>query len=232
MEKFRFGSVFYNGKPVGPNEPCSEEVLISIGDTQMGLTLDWFPVFNKLVGPICCLGCSWRQLNRADYIFGRPIRIDGKSYWCRSLSIGQNLTEPSEYNGIIKRVGASPDIWNCNGHWAWGQETMRTNDNFGICRGGPEENGFNYATISYSSDKIGFRPVLEPLQDSLIPDKSLIGRKLNLYMIHEYVRGILVDYSDYDLTVQLDAELHAEFPWAQPAGKETIIDRSAITWIG
>lgn len=109
---------------------------------------------------------------------------------------------------------------------------MRTNDNFGICRGGPEENGFNYATISYSSDKIGFRPVLEPLQDSLIPDKSLIGRKLNLYMIHEYVRGILVDYSDYDLTVQLDAELHAEFPWAQPAGKETIIDRSAITWIG
>ena len=98
-----------------------------------------------------------------------------------------------------------------------------------------------YSLDMVSSEKVdeknlnvGFRPVLEPIEPGghqLCP--ALLKKPISVYLGNACLRGVLLDYTDYDLSLEYDPTQSSSQPDIGPAvvqtDKKVYIDRSAIT---
>ena len=100
-EIVNLGSLYLNGQPIDLGVEYNGEVL-SFGNTIPGKTIPFVKWGKLLVASQCvCINIRWDELNKAGYIFGRPVKIDGVPYLCRSLKVG-------EKKECVQRVGFYP----------------------------------------------------------------------------------------------------------------------------
>ena len=80
---------------------------------------------------------------------------------------------------------------------------------------------------------VGFRPVLEPLAPEPLISDALIRADLKVYGPDTAIIGQLVEYTDYDLVIELSAQQPSpmERKWGGKDGKHIIIDRTAVIWV-
>lgn len=241
----KMGSLYYGGKPVGPEESYDHDLFLTrrnfyLGDSSGENTLTWVQVDNMLVSThILFRNVSWNDLNSIGYIFGRPVIIDGKPYMCRSLKVGPESGGPSEWDHILDLLGDSEEFWHTNCRYFWGQDeasfaTQR------VVRGYMSARHIVSAPAEQPNSFVGFRPVLTSLPPSIRNVESYCGKNVVVYGQEMDVYGTLKEVSDYDLVIEVGTDdrvlgtLRQVGPkWYHLAngGKTAIINREASVWV-
>jgi len=232
-EIIKLGCLQLNRQPKGLGVKYNGEVL-SFGDTDPLKAIPFVKWGKLLVASQCvCTNISWDELNKAGYIFGWPVKIDGAPYLCRSLKAGEERDVPNEWDSILDDLGEDDGLWHWSDGYFWGQETSRRFASYRAVRGYSSARRWS---LSYAADRrvnVGFRPVLEPLAPASLISGALIGATLKLYGPSKAFSGRLEEFSDYDLVIEPSAQqlIPADCKWVSRDGSRIIIDRSAITWI-
>ena len=232
-EIIKLGCLQLNRQPKGLGVKYNGEVL-SFGDTDPLKAIPFVKWGKLLVASQCvCTNISWDELNKAGYIFGWPVKIDGAPYLCRSLKAGEERDVPNEWDSILDDLGEDDGLWHWSDGYFWGQETSRRFASSRAVRGWSSARYWNYDSATYRYVYVGFRPVLEPLPPEPLVSDTLIGANLKVYGPDTAIIGQLVEYTDYDLVIELSAQQPSpmERKWAGKDGKHIIIDRSAIVWV-
>ncbi|EPY2277908.1 hypothetical protein ACXAT3_002660 [Clostridium sporogenes] len=143
---------------------------------------------------------SWDTLNKAGYVDGTKITIDGNEYLCRLLTGGDyysdNTPRDNEWDRFIcnedaikslpiptssdldKTIsyddldGEHNQLWNWWGNRSWCKETYKGNSKNRVYRGfsSAHEFGGDSSTVAYGN--MGWRPVLEALNSDSEDSKS------------------------------------------------------------
>ena len=232
-EIIKLGCLQLNRQPKGLGVKYNGEVF-SFGDTDQLKAIPFVKWGKLLVASQCvCTNISWDELNKAGYIFGWPVKIDGAPYLCRSLKAGEERDVPNEWDSILDDLGEDDGLWHWSDGYFWGQETSRRFASSRAVRGWSSARYWNYDSATYRYVYVGFRPVLEPLPPEPLVSDTLIGANLKVYGPDTAIIGQLVEYTDYDLVIELSAQQPSpmERKWAGKDGKHIIIDRSAIVWV-
>ena len=232
-EIVNLGSLYLNGQPKDLEVKYNGEVL-SFGNTDSERAIPFVKWGELLVASQCvCSNIRWEQLNKAGYILGRPVKIDGVPYLCRSLKVGDENDVPNEWDSILDDLGEDDNLWHWRGHFFWGQEVSKYEASYRAVRGYLSARFWLHNSATSRNVDVGFRPVLEPLPPEPLVSDTLIGADLKVYGPDAAIIGQLVEYTDYDLVIELSAQQPSpmERKWAGKDGKHIIIDRSAIVWV-
>ena len=238
-EIVNLGSLYLNGQPKGLEVKYNGEVL-SFGNTDSERAIPFVKWGELLVASQCvCSNIRWEQLNKAGYILGRPVKIDGVPYLCRSLKVGDENDVPNEWDSILDDLGEDDNLWHWRGHFFWGQEPPKRQASHRTVRGFYSARFWGSNPTVYRNTLIGFRPVLEPLPQVPTISDSLVGSRLTVYGATADISGRLIDFSDYDLSLELPTEAVSRAISAQVLranswladGRRMTIDRSAIVWM-
>ena len=232
-EIVNLGSLYLNGQPKDLGVEYNGEVL-SFGNTNSERSIPFVKWGELLVANQCvCVNISWDELNKAGYIFGCPVKIDGTFYLCRSLEVGEEKNVSNEWDSILDDLGEDDSLWHWSEQFFWGQETSKNQASHRAVRGYPSARRWGHGNATYRTVIVGFRPVLEPLAPEPLISGSLIGATLKLYGPSKAFSGRLEEFSDYDLVIEPSAQqlIPADCKWVSRDGSRIIIDRSAITWI-
>ena len=232
-EIVNLGSLYLNGQPKDLEVKYNGEVL-SFGNTDSERAIPFVKWGELLVASQCvCTNISWDELNKAGYIFGCPVKIDGTFYLCRSLEVGEEKGVPNEWDSILDDLGEDDSLWHWGSGYFWGQETARHHASHRAVRGYLSARCWNYYTTVYRGALVGFRPVLEPLPPEPLISDALIRADLKVYGSDTAIIGQLVEYTDYDLVMAPNTKLclPRKCQWVRRDGKRIIIDRAAIVWM-
>ena len=124
-EIIKLGCLRFNGKPVSPGVRYNMET-ISFGDTDPEKAISFVKWKNLLVADRCIFtSISWNDLNHSGLIFGRPVKIDGDPYICRSLRVGKEEGSSNEWDAILDDLEESDDLWHWDYIYFWGQENEK-----------------------------------------------------------------------------------------------------------
>ena len=211
-EIVRLGSLYLNDFPVLPGTSYNNKRL-AIGDTERGKELEWVQYNGNLYGVCCaCLNISWDQLNDNGLVHGTLVRIDGRSYWCRSLKVGDNQKIPNEWDALLDEFGEDDSLWHWTNRLFWGQEAPEWEDGTTFVRAARGFHFARYWTSIRSNNQLshlGFRPVLEPITRLGIPD-LVVGSNIKVQLPQNgFAEGLLVKCDEYDLVVKVK---NAEIP--------------------
>ena len=232
-EIVNLGSLYLNGQPKDLGVEYNGEVL-SFGNTIPGKTIPFVKWGELLVASQCvCSNIRWEQLNKAGYILGRPVKIDGVPYLCRSLKVGDENDVPNEWDSILDDLGEDDSLWHWGSGYFWGQETARHHASHRAVRGYHSARHWYIYNAAFRNVYVGFRPVLEPLPPEPLISDALIRADLKVYGSDTAIIGQLVEYTDYDLVMVSNADLRLpqQCQWARRDGKHIIIDRTAVIWV-
>ena len=233
MEIKNFGTVYLDGQPYVPGAKSNGRV-ISFGDTVSEKAIPFVRWKSLWVASQCvCINISWEQLSKAGYIFGCPVKIDGTSYLCRSLEVGEESDVPNEWDSILDDLGEDDSLWHWSEQFFWGQETSKNQASYRAVRGYPSARYWSHRNAAIRFVSIGFRPVLEPLAPEPLISDALIRADLKVYGPDTAIIGQLVEYTDYDLVMAPNTKLclPRKCQWVRRDGKRIIIDRAAIVWM-
>jgi len=233
LEKINLGTLYFDGVPVAVGSKYETQRL-SFGDTASANPVTWIKGSNGLLvaDHTVCTNISWEQLDKIGFIFGRPIKIDGANYLCRSLKVGAKKGVLNEWDDLLDELGEEDSIWHWKNSFFWGQEIATAGAAFRAYRGYYSARLWNYLSASYRSPRLGFRPALEPLSPEPLISDNLVGTKLQVWGPTGSVSGILGDFTDYDLVftgVSPDSQI-ASWRVFQADGS-LLVDRSAISYI-
>jgi len=212
LEKIKLGSLHFDGSPVAVGSKYETQGL-SFGDTASANPITWIKSSNGLLvaDHAVCVNISWEQLNEQGFIFGRPIKIDGLPYLCRSLKVGVEVGVPNEWDALLDEVGEEDATWHWKNIFSWGQEPVTARAEYHALRGYHSARNCDYHSASYRNPDLGFRPVLEPLGPEPLVSDALIGSKLQIWGTTGSVSGILDDFTDYDLCIRKDNQILEDF---------------------
>jgi len=203
LEKIKLGSLYFNGRPVAVGSEYKNQGL-SFGNTDPVNPITWIKSSNGLLvaDHTACTDISWEQLDKMDFIFGRPIKIDGAPYLCRSLKVGAEKGVPNEWDDLLDEFGEEDTTWHWGKAFFWGQESTSELMAYRAIRGYHSARNWRNTLASYRYVYVGFRPVLEPLSPELLISDDLVGTKLQIWGPTGPVSGILGDFTDYDLVLK------------------------------
>lgn len=201
---------------------------VGIGDTFEGREISWVKYKDLLVADrLICIDISWNKLNEFGFIFGTPVKIDGKYYLCRSLKLAGKIG-PSEWDDILDDTDDTDKTWHWSQGMSWGQAATGSVDERVVC-------GYSFARFrdklkaTYRSHNAGWRPVLEPLKIEIKNIEKVVGRKISLLTAsNDRISGNLVTVSDYDLVIKSGTILHGTSPWVVRDRTNIIVNRAGI----
>ena len=235
----KLGSLYFNGLPQKVGVAYNGEQ-ISFGDSTPGQEISWVRMQSGLlVADRCvCTNISWEDLDKEGFVFGALVTINGETYLCRCLKVGAKKGETNEWDAALDETGEGNDLWHWENKYFWGQETLE--QEVSLERGAlfRADRGYhsarfwsiNFATGRYAD--VGFRPALEYLGSEPCPPDTLLGKKVRVYGLDGVtIEGRLVDFSDYDVTLEDNLPMFANCPWITKEGRNIIIDRENITWL-
>ena len=189
-----FGSILLNetySKPGAEYQPGQ-----SIGFGQ-GNDLRWIMVNDLLIADQTLLvNISWNDLDQQDFVFGKPVTLNGQQFLCRLLKVGAENGAPNEWDSALDMVDDEDCLWHWDKISFWGQEKLDFSN--GVYRGSYLPRFWNWFDTAVRSPIIGFRPALEPVpSDHLASGEQVcaIGGQSVLY-------GKLLEVTDYDALVK------------------------------
>jgi len=232
LEKIKLGSLYFDRKPVLVGSKYKNQEL-TIGDTDPVNPITWLKTSDGLLvaDHAVCMNVSWEQLDKMGFIFGRPIKIDGVPYLCRSLKVGTEKGVPNEWDALLDELGEEDSIWHWKDSFFWGQETATAIVSSRAVRGWSARN-WSLLNAANRRVDVGFRPALEPLPPEPLISDDLVGTKLQVWGPTGPVSGILDDFTDYDLMLTGVGPSSQIASWGifQTDGS-LLIDRSSISYI-
>ena len=172
MEKSKFGTVYHNDKACEPGLCFINSNKIDLGDSVNGKEISWVKYKDMYIADRCVsTAISWNKLNEQGFVYGVPVKIDGRHYLCRCLKIGTRKNEDCEWNDILRELGDSNVIWNWRHMYFWGQEVPATKpnrrqihrDSYRVVRGFYSARAWDCNLTTNQGVFVGFRPVLEPI---------------------------------------------------------------------
>lgn len=234
MEKSRFGTVYHDDKACEPGLCFTTSNKITLGDSVDGKEISWAKYKDMYIADRCVTtAISWNKLNEQGFVYGVPVKIDGRHYLCRCLKIGTRKNEDCEWNDILRELGDSNVIWNWRHMYFWGQEeSPRDPDRRMVWgyNGNDRKRSSYFATVQIPV--LGFRPALEPLPPTLSDFDGLVGTRLRVYGPNGFMLpSILIGADDYDLTLRPLIPLPANCDWAIRKGPMATVDRDAVRYI-
>ena len=106
---------------------------------------------------------SWCDLNQQGFVDGKKISIDGMSFRCRLLRVGNDSDTPNEWDDILDITGQDDDLWHWKDMYFWGQEVSTYGPSNRAVRGYCSARNWRYVNATTQNVTVGFRPALEPL---------------------------------------------------------------------
>lgn len=235
IKHIAFGSLYENGEFCKPRRMFTEGPIEFLNST-LG-AIGW----NRVNGifycrDVYCMGITWEELRSMGYVYGRPVRIDGVDYLCRC----PRLSPGGEWEQVVQATEGQVEWDTKEGYQFFGQEYIPGDGVFQEVRCSVTG---RYSLDMVSSERVdeknlnvGFRPVLEPIEPGehqLCP--ALLNKPISVYLGNACLRGTLLDYTDYDLSLEYDPATAPQQPDIGPAvmqkAKKAFIDRGAITFI-
>lgn len=194
------GSLYIDGQPVQAGTQYNQQTF-EIGDLMPKYPLSWVPV----LGAFFCTwnlltNISWNDLDRKGLIFGGKVQIDHFSFRCRVPRGGSANTDLSEWNVAMEIDYGDNALWHWKDMYSWCQEEAASDPSSRVCRGGnwPHEQ-YRVRPGSWFPS-CGWRPVLEPIGYSGVPDRVLqVGHDLLIWDGNTCIRGTLEEETPYDL---------------------------------
>lgn len=181
------GTPYIRGKAVPVGKKLVQyrtDAPLTIGDTVLGNEIPWIEVNGLLVAQKNVLRGVFRQmLTNSGLVYGSQVTINGSTYRCRLLSVDDKDGRLSEWGAIRETVPDAP--WQFGGA-IWGRE--------GLCL---FPSGDRYCIPGDSGH--GWWPVLEPCS---VLSADLIGKRVEAIYDKGSLRGVLVEFTDYDLVFQ------------------------------
>lgn len=229
MEEKKFGSIYINDRVAEPRIACKGSPTISLGDTVPGKELKWVECEGLWVTDSeVCMNISWQQLQYVGYIFGHPVKIDGRLFLCRSPKMIRDSGKQNEWNALLNRRP-----WKgVSFYHFWVQDAKRGNS---AMRYAYESNLAQRAetfSSSYRAKWIGFRPVLEPLPPLPADLSSLVGQKVWAYAPGGYsFHCKLVEANEYDIALGTSVDPPRNCDWGIRDGRRVIIRRDRLLWL-
>lgn len=229
-EVVKFGTLYFNGRPQNSGAVFNEQP-IALGDTVAGKELEWVKIgVGYVAAHVICGSISWDDLDAVNYVFGIPIKIDGRWFLCRCLHTGAQKGVSNEWDAILDVAGDDDNIW----HWKetsfWGQETTDNSRQKSV-RGGGNAKFWMALAPDLRYSKLGFRPILEPLLPGTTDVSKLLGRRLSLIDRNgKPITGNLESFDDYDLVLDTVFPLPDESSWATIRDGKIILSRPEV-WL-
>lgn len=234
MDLIKLGSIRLSNEAQIPGFYCDSSGDVSFGDTVSGKELQWLKLKSGLlIADRCvCTRISWEQLDKKGFVFGAPIAIDGKIYWCRCLRVSSNEDKPNEWDTALDEIGEDNDLWHWDDIHFRGQETSEFEASARECRGYDSARGWIDCSASVRVDSLGFRPALEYLGSVSCSPDALLGKKARVYCPEGVTfEACLVDFSDYDIVLKTNSPIPVDCPWATKNGGNIIVSRGDIIWL-
>lgn len=207
---------------------------LRIGNTVEGKELPFIKWRDKYVGATgFCKKVPWNVLNKAGYTYGTPVRINGRHYLCRCIQGGVTPRHPNEWDEILDEIGEDDLLWHWRNQYFWAMDTPEMDSKMRVVRG--YDSARNWTRTDRLTENLGiaFRPILEPLSEEPCICDDLVGTQLVVYGPGCPIKGTLVDFSDYDLTLEPTSPLPSEqsSSWVLHADGKEIIDRNKIVCV-
>lgn len=228
----KLGSVYFDDKPVEVGATYKNGEL-SLGDTTPGQELQWVDDGGYLITDRCvCVNISQNQVLQQGFLFGSPVRIDGRSYLCRCLKVGNKIRRPNEWDDLLLKYGTENSLWHWKDQYFLGQEIPESQSLYCVVRGGTLANNWDMFGTGLRASALGFRPLLQPLAPSAALNKSLIGVRVSIYgPQHISFGGELVSFDNYDLVLRGCTPIPAGCRWTYKEKDIAIVQRSAVIWM-
>lgn len=200
----RFGTLFADGEPQDSNFVYLGENL-DIKDSVPGKEITWILVNGLFIADrVSCRQISWNCLNDMGFVEGRKIIVDGNKYLCRLPQVGRFKKDPNEWDNAVKATSPKDELWHWKDQFFWGQDSVNWGDGLRMMVGyyGPYRREAKPSETSLSIN-VGFRPVLEPIEEGLTLCDDLIGDRLVFYLPDGYgVVGALNAITEYDVIIE------------------------------
>lgn len=230
LNTIKLGTLLLNGEPKKPCVVPEEDTKVLIGDTVSGMELEWIRLGDLLLAKNCvCTDVSWFWLDQLDLIYGRTITIDGKHYFCSSLSVGKEMGVPNEWDFYLDSIGYLPYQLTVP---FWGKDAAKSDltQPQRVVRGGDAARSWGFAYWESRYEDVGFRPILEPL-DKRLQAPDLLNRQVRIRGTRsEITIGTLVDYDDYDVVLN-DVVVASGSEYISKRGADIFVSRSNIAGI-
>lgn len=231
MDISQLGSLFFDGSPV-PIGALYNGEQINFGDAVPGMGIPFIKWGNAYIADRCvCFNVSWRDLDNQGFIFGRPVTINGSVYLCRSIKEGRGSRTDDEWSSLLDAFGEENRHWHWKNCFFWGQDTYTGDELTHIVLGYTSARFRGGFPVEERDEKIGFRPILEPLPPEMPVSDDLIGSVIKVCGDGGVVVGRLVGYSDYDLELKHESTLPENCPWLKQTKDAVFVDREAITYL-
>lgn len=219
-----------------PQSGCPGNVFdksITIGDGVRGKKIEWVSVGSRLVArDVLCTDVSWDTLDKQGLIKGKIVTIDDKRYICRSLRVGSSAEDKkNEWGNIVRKVGDSDEVWMSRNLRFWGQDSYSDYPVFRVIRSLNSEYPFTYGFPDTINNQLGFKPVLEPLEDAsqLV---TLLSEEVDVALPFATIRGTLVSVDDYDICIQTEADIPFDCDYAIAHDGIIVVKRPFVSWVG
>lgn len=199
---FKFGSLYLEGKiqniPQRPEEhgdisSCKTALQtstikpeVSIGPTSVAdkKVISWVKPdgMNLLVADrVLLVEVSWQELNDLGFVAGREIMIDGHTFRCRLLKVGERRESLNEWDDVLTATNELNSLWHWYDIYFWGKESDIAKNSACVIRGNHGARYWHLYTATSRSRYIGFRPALEILPSlNVAPNCVLDGQNFRL----------------------------------------------------
>lgn len=150
------------------------ESTINIGDGIGGHYISWVkPTDMELFVSTSVIMCnvSWEDLDKNGFVKGKIVSIDGKEYLCRLVHVDTSGNQKDEWRDLLTSTFAESSPWDTKPYsfWTDGLHQITYKDGRiqidGILKGGDGITSQVEAHTALRCAGVGFRPVLEPVQE-------------------------------------------------------------------
>lgn len=182
---------------------------------------------------------SWNELNAYGFTTGRPVRMDGQLFHCRSPHLDVN-PDCCEFRRALDASGQGDELWNWSGYYFMGDRTIgmeNNDDSVAACCWidgmYPNLSRTEYLDCSERNCFVGFRPILEPLRP-MKPIADMVGCDVIVWSNTWKFEGHLKEVGLYDLVLDGYPDPKMGDGWKDLAvvdNGQTVIEREKIIYM-
>ena len=203
MEIVKFGNLYLDDEPLMMDVLYKPNSDIRIGNTAYSESpIEWVKVHEALyVARRYLLSyISWSELDEQGFVYGREMSIDGRRYNVRLLQVGDSAEQAatSEWDAILNTAGTeAARLFPANRPFSGLDKPQGKELQTSIRKGQQGREWDCY--VDLVEPEVVWRPVLEPVDMRLNPGPEHIGLPLAIRCPMQFIRGRLVEVTNYDL---------------------------------
>ena len=203
MEIVKFGNLYLDDEPLMMDVLYKPNSDIRIGNTAYSESpIEWVKVHEALyVARRYHLSyISWSELDEQGFVYGREMSIDGRRYNVRLLQVGDSAEHAatSEWDAILNTAGTeAARLFPANRPFS-GMDKPQGKELQTSIRKGQQGREWD-CYVDLVEPEVVWRPVLEPVDMRLNPGPEHIGLPLAIRCPMQFIRGRLVEVTNYDL---------------------------------